>query len=1570
MTIKTDLSVAPYYDDYKESKNFHQILFRPSKGVQVRELNQLQTILRNQINRFGDSIYKEGAVVVPGGFKATHQEISLGIELIGDISAALLTSYTKLYARSTTSNRRMLVAGVFDGDENHQAFAMGTLTYAGNSDAFTVGETLSFETVDENGLTTTIGGATIGSVGKGTIATIARGVMYVRGLFVLINNQQIVLSAYERFKDGVVGLTVDEDIITANEDDSLYSNAQGVKNEKAEGANRLVIDLTLSVFTTDTIPDNFIQLSKFANGVESVAVSQSIYSLLEDSLAQRTYEESGDYTVDRYKVTMLDYNSIYPSQPDDTKMVARLSSGRSYVRGHRIQNSGNVLLNVDKARDTDVSESVVVGINYGYYVSLTSNYGIPEFDASDRVSFYDSADTKVADAIIVGFKSSRLYLVDIKPVTGKRLLDAVKCIQLDGSTTVFAGYMNNGSLNGADQKSLLFALPNSGARTMTPDEAETSLYRVSKSFAVSLTNGVGSVASGADNLLFDPDSASFMVGTRGSDTSGEYYDATFVRGGNPVGTTLNVTTSDNTLNGTFYLLAKMIQRGSSPKSKTERTITETVVMSGSDTVSLGHTDIQSLEIVTESGNDVTSEFKLDGGQRDNRYELGYITSSQGVQSSRTLQVTYTYFAHSSGDYFNVDSYSSLDRDRVVNYTDESSNVWDLRDTLDFRPDVDGSSVTNFVYPDSTFSADVEYYLPRVDSLVVSYENGYQIIKGISSQTPTRPTVPNNAMRLYDLHIPAYTYSINDVILGEDNRQRYTMKDIANLESRISSLEYYTSLSTLENSAYNVQAVDPVTGQNRFKNGIFADPMVDFRLMDYDQSDMSLDTTTQEGGMWPRVIRNGIDFEMASGGTVDNNMVLPNYTEIEDTVQPYATNTVNLNPYARYLWLGTLSLNPASYFWVENQYLDTIYVNQTEGSPDDITTGSFTKRIANVWITKHYRYNLYETTTVTLKTWTETTASDVVVESEVIPYIKAIDVAFTVSGMRPSTSLNVYFAGINVNEFVQPNGGVTGDQLTTDSTGYASGVFHLPSTDENKFEIGDSGFAITDANTAVVDGDDDYSTYASTVFSTGGTLNIRQVTETTTRYYGANTTTRQFREYYDPVAQSFVVGGQGGSFISSIDLFFSTKSDSIPVRVELREMENGVPTNNIIATAYVLADDVNVSDDCTVATNFKFPYPVFLESDTMYAFVAASDSNAYEMGYCELGETILGGTFAVSKQPNIGVMFTSSNNDTWTASQTSDVKFTMYRCSFGEGTTTITFAPKSGSELVALGSNPISGVSGETEITIHQEAHGVVAGDVVTIADSIAGLGIEAADINGERTVSEVVDFDNFKVTVDTALTETGIIYQPTNTPVQLKSLYNFVRTYINADILENDAVALSWEYRYRQSDGLTVWKDITLLDYVMLSTRGYFSDIADFQLRATMTHTDNIAPQIDTESFTALVSNFYMDDDQTSPKFQYVTDAMYFSNPCTNVQMYLGVTLPGSSTMKAYIKLLDDESSDWVEVQPNESIVNSSSVQEYSFTYDLIETTETFSGLRVKFEFYGDGTDAVTVSNLRGVVFA
>ena len=64
-------------------------------------------------------------------------------------------------------------------------------------------------------------------------------------------------------------------------------------------------------------------------------------------------------------------------------------------------------------------------------------------------------------------------------------------------------------------------------------------------------------------------------------------------------------------------------------------------------------------ILTAGSSDITSNFILDTGQRDNYYDISRIVRRKGAPTPLgRLLVVYDYLAHGSGDAFTVDSYSS------------------------------------------------------------------------------------------------------------------------------------------------------------------------------------------------------------------------------------------------------------------------------------------------------------------------------------------------------------------------------------------------------------------------------------------------------------------------------------------------------------------------------------------------------------------------------------------------------------------------------------------------------------------------------------------------------------------------------------------------------------------------------------------------------------------------------------------------------------------------------------------------------------------------------------------------
>ena len=113
MTQKTDLNVTPYYDDFDEDSNYHRVLFRPGFAVQARELTTLQTILQNQIERFGQHIFKEGSIVIPGhvGYDPNYYAVKLQSTFGSDTVSDYLSSYVDSVITGATSGVKAKVIG-------------------------------------------------------------------------------------------------------------------------------------------------------------------------------------------------------------------------------------------------------------------------------------------------------------------------------------------------------------------------------------------------------------------------------------------------------------------------------------------------------------------------------------------------------------------------------------------------------------------------------------------------------------------------------------------------------------------------------------------------------------------------------------------------------------------------------------------------------------------------------------------------------------------------------------------------------------------------------------------------------------------------------------------------------------------------------------------------------------------------------------------------------------------------------------------------------------------------------------------------------------------------------------------------------------------------------------------------------------------------------------------------------------------------------------------------------------------------------------------------------------------
>ena len=323
MPQQTNLNVAPYFDDFDANNDFHKVLFKPGYPVQARELTTLQSILQNQVERFGQHFFKEGAKVIPGN--TSYSQFYRCIQLENTFQGVPVSAYADQLVGTKITGLTSGVTAYVDNVLNPEDSERGTLTlyinYLGSSttnnatEFFSDGENLACDQIITSGLlgnTTIDAGAPFastiatGAAETGSSFSIQEGVYFVRGQFVNVATETLILDQYNSTPSYRVGLLVTEEIITADLDETLNDNSQGFNNYSAPGADRLKISVRLSKKpNVDFQDDNFVELARFSDGVIKSQTKSTDYSLdFIDILAKRTFAESGNYTVRDFDVSV------------------------------------------------------------------------------------------------------------------------------------------------------------------------------------------------------------------------------------------------------------------------------------------------------------------------------------------------------------------------------------------------------------------------------------------------------------------------------------------------------------------------------------------------------------------------------------------------------------------------------------------------------------------------------------------------------------------------------------------------------------------------------------------------------------------------------------------------------------------------------------------------------------------------------------------------------------------------------------------------------------------------------------------------------------------------------------------------------------------------------------------------------------------------------------------------------------------------------------------------------------------------------------------------------------------
>jgi hypothetical protein len=1670
----------PYFDDYtvdgldglSPQEKYYRVLFRPTVAVQARELTQLQSILQNQVTQFGRHMFKDGSMVIPGGTSldvnynyvkvaplsgagadvANYYLEFLNTKIIGQTSGIEAEVINVVAADATTGDPITLFVKYLNSGTNNQQIA-----FIDGEEILSDGSTPRYATVDETG--------------KGTAFSVSDGVYFVNGIFCTVHTQTVIVSKYSTNPSVLIGFDIVESLVTSQEDTSLNDNANGSSNYAAPGAHRYKISLTLAIRAVNsTNLENFVQLIKIEDGVTRQQVVKTDYSLLEDTLARRTFDESGNYTVRSFGIEVREHlndgtnRGIYDSvnlDPNgdpgsEAKLAIGMERGKAYVRGYEIETLATTYVPVNKARSFEFDNNVAIPFNLGNFIVVDNLHGVPDINTFPKVSLRNAnvvtggsaAGSEIGTANIRAIEhfsgtggtstaTYRLFLFNVVMNSSQAFAD-VKSFYAAGSPPVTADVVAaTAVLQDTGNNRLIVPMPFNVIKTVSDTN-----YQVRKSYSGTLNgSGIDSISAGTDNQFLSPYSiANYLLAVDGP-SGWEIIDinpgVNITATGSPIGTSLQIDLGSSYASSAYKIITTVYKSTASEKSKTLTTTSKAVsAPNATGNVSLGKADIYNVTAVYMSGasgtpatiadQNILDRYIVDNGQRDNFYDVGTLKLKPSANApTGDILITFSYFEHGAGDYFTVDSYVDIDFEDIPTYQSRGVN-YELRDVLDFRPrksddgtnfSTGGGEPTEILQIGSNLRCDFEYYLSRIDKIFLDAKGKFGVIEGVPAINPAAPKNPDDAMVLYEIRLNAYTLNTQAVVPSIVDNKRYTMRDIGRLESRIKNLEYYTSLSLLEKETADLQIPD-VNNVDRFKNGFVVDPFYGHNIGNSANGDYHISIDATAGHMRPQYYSDAVRLERNISSTTNmvkrgDTMLLP-YTHAEYAKQPYASRTENVTPYLVFNWVGDLGLSPDTDDWkdterrpeliVDNQGLFDV-VNLLQDRTDVFGT------VWNEWQTQWTGAPVTTTevrgnTTDTIETIQSVQAragirtsvspdtnqlslGDRVVDVRMVPFIRSRRVKFLGTRLKPNTRVFPFFDDQLVADFCKPatfsyfsdnpvnaepdpnavrhpdltasdiaNGT---NALITDANGNVEGEFYIPNTDVIRFRTGDRLFKLVDD---AQDREGFITTGAKATYSARGLLTTEQevslrepsiVTEAVSENRTV-TNSRVIRSvtqdqggggkggWFDPLAQTFFIDTAGGIMLTKLDVYFFTKDPEIPVKLEIRTVDNGYPTNTILpfGEKVIPAASVNVSTDASVATTFELDTPVFLNQGREYAIVLKSSSDQYRVFISRLGENQIGTTQRISKQPTLGSLFKSQNGTTWESSQLDDLMYTMYRAKF-DTSVVGTFVANNAALPPKTLLNPIYTETGSNVVTIEHKNHGIAPGGKVEILtmDSTTVNGVPSAELIGDHYINNI-EQDRYTITVTTAATANGNsggyvtvtedkkmdIFQPTvnivrfpdtniswaakltssrslagsESPYNLESSYRPVLINENYSLAAPHCVASSVNETLHLSGGKSFFLRgivTTIADNV-----SPMIDLARMSLFTVNNRIDNPQSSIGTESGKNNVIN-YVDETNTqtcSALARYITKKISLASTSEALKIIFSANRPDGSVIEVYYK--------------------------------------------------------------------
>jgi Domain of unknown function (DUF4815) len=1010
----TIFNVDPYYDDYDDNKKFLRVLYKPGYAVQARELTQSQTILQKQIQRFGDHVFKDGSIVSESQLFVNDTQFLRVTSLTGygGVSISDFDGLTAQVSGKNTIRILDVLSGLSGSNKDTQSLIFFK-DYIAGSTAFAVGDSL-VATYNGTQISCTITGGTsqndysgapnvLPYAGNSTFVGIDAGIRYIKGYFVNHDQQKLTpynvtgsstANSYRVFNNlnSVVKFDVANTIVTATDDDSLNDPAYGSYNYAAPGADRYRLDLTLNHGPYSVTAD--YSLVTIKDGDVNFKSNDPEYNVLAKTMARRTYDESGNYTLNDFPISVEDTT-------DESILKIKIGSGKAYVYGYEFVNNGVLALTADKARsirsisDTDMQQIPFV-IGNSSIVSLNSSLTSQVFDKVDwngSPLFYMSAGTSGAFSQVGTVRLGKYDAIDSP--TKIHLYDIILNSGFTAGSAqrlFYPGYtasnqhlfnFSGNALNVSDTSynSLLFPLSND-VSSYAVREINNHTIKIQRSTTFNLSAGVTATIS-----MSDFDAANEFASGNFADFNSINDIVAFSATGAALSLskilvdaqTLKVSYPSSVSNGTIFANIAVSPNASVLFARTKNSVTETasVIMTQNNYEKFAYINgkVDIYDIISITGNtggsnfSMTDHFYLDDGQRDDIYDWSRIVLKNQYYSAGVtgISITYRRYDHpaNSAPYL-ISSYgnpaalglgtggtgAAYKSIPLYTYKNSLGKTVNLAGCLDARPDrVTPSSFGATSNPQNysatggtklmgtSFEMAWDYYQPRTDKIVLTPDKQFKIITGVATddQSPP-PNDQDNAMTLATITFNPYTRNASDTTKFITKNRRYTMRDIGTLEKRIDRIEYYTTLSLQEQDAKNLEIQD-ANGLNKFKNGIFVDNFASRTNSDYTNKNISCSVDQLRQETRPKFLTKYVDFALTgsvpSGLTyASNGLALCNYTTETFVMQKFASKSVNVNPFDVTNFNGSLIMTPETDDWIDTQTNPDVLVN-LDGQHDGI-----------------------------------------------------------------------------------------------------------------------------------------------------------------------------------------------------------------------------------------------------------------------------------------------------------------------------------------------------------------------------------------------------------------------------------------------------------------------------------------------------------------------------------------------------------------------------------------------------------------------------------------------------------